>query len=150
MKLTGIAFSYGKPRQNSNSTQQQPPGIMVPFDIYHPTTTAEFIIAGNIIEGGDTTDTTPAIDPIDILSRGIAGLTRSVFRGAARGCRQRRAVFLRYKRDMRLKWRIHQWKREWRSCCSDGALLIAGASGAINAVESQYWSLRNPLSKLPQ
>ena len=83
VKLTGIAFSYGKPRQNSNSTQQQPPGIMVPFDIYHPTTTAEFIIAGNIIEGGDTTDTTPTIDPIDLLSAGIAGLTRSVVRGAA-------------------------------------------------------------------
>src|SRR5262249_21338288 len=68
VKLTGINFSYGKPPQNSNSTQQQPPGIMVPFDIYHPTTTAEFIIAGNIIEGGDTTDTTVPIDPIDILS----------------------------------------------------------------------------------
>jgi len=56
---------------------------MVPFDIYHPTTTAEFIIAGNLIEGGDTTDTTPAIDPIDLLTAGIAGLTRSVIRGAA-------------------------------------------------------------------
>src|SRR5262249_3426613 len=82
VKLTGIAFSYGKPRQNSNSTQQ-PPGIMVPFDIYHPTTTAEFIIAGNLIEGGDTTATTPEFNPLDFFSWGIAGLTRSVFRGAA-------------------------------------------------------------------
>src|SRR5262249_35908702 len=46
-------------------------------DIYHPTTTAEFIIAGNIIEHGDTTDTTPAIDPIELLSGGIAALARS-------------------------------------------------------------------------
>jgi RHS repeat-associated protein len=77
-KLSGITFSYGKPRRNNNSnTQQQPPGIMVGFDIYHPTTTAEFIIAGNIIEHGDTTDTIPAIDPIDILSGGTAALARS-------------------------------------------------------------------------
>ena len=43
---------------------------MVGFDIYHPTTIAEFIIAGNIIEHGDTTDTTPPIDPIDFFSGG--------------------------------------------------------------------------------
>ena len=79
-KLTGISFSYGKPSRKSNSNTQQPPGTMVPFDIYHPTTTAEFIIAGNIIEGGDTTDTSPAIDPIDLLSGGIAGLLRSSVR----------------------------------------------------------------------
>ena len=56
---------------------------MVPFDIYHPQTTAEFIIAGNIMEHGDTTDTTPAIDPIDLLSGGIAALVRSSFRSVA-------------------------------------------------------------------
>ena len=83
-KLSGITFSYGKPPRNSNSnTQQQPPGIMVRFDIYHPETTAEFIIAGNIMEHGDTTDTTPAIDPIDLLSGGIAALVRSSFRSVA-------------------------------------------------------------------
>ena len=94
MKLTGITFSYGKPPQNSNSTQQQPPGVMVGFDIYHPTTTAEFIIAGNIIEGGDTTDTTVPIDPIDILSGGIAGLTRGFVRTAARAAQQRTITVL--------------------------------------------------------
>jgi len=50
---------------------------MVGFDIYHPTTTAEFIIAGNIIEGGDTTDTAVPIDLVDLLSGGIAALVRS-------------------------------------------------------------------------
>ena len=94
VKLTGITFSYGKPPQNSNSTQQQPPGVMVGFDIYHPTTTAEFIIAGNIIEGGDTTDTTVPIDPIDILSGGIAGLTRGFVRTAARAAQQRTITVL--------------------------------------------------------
>ena len=95
MKLTGITFSYGKPPRNSNSnTQQQPPGIMVPFDIYHPTTTAEFIIAGNIIEHGDTTDTTPAIDPIDLFSWGIAGLARSFVRTAAAAAEQRTITVL--------------------------------------------------------
>ena len=89
MKLSGITFSYGKPRQNSDSTQQQPPGIMVGFDIYHPITTAEFIIAGNIIERGDTTDTTPPIDLIEHLSCGIAGLLRSSFHSVL----QKTAVF---------------------------------------------------------
>jgi hypothetical protein len=51
----------------------QPPSI----DPSHPTTTAEFIIAGNMIEHGNTMDTTPAISPIDFLSGGIAGLARS-------------------------------------------------------------------------
>ena len=62
---------------------------MVGFDIYHPTTTAEFIIAGNIIEQGDTTDTTTAIDPIDLLSGGIAALARSSIRSVV----QKAAVF---------------------------------------------------------
>ena len=89
LKLTGITFSYGKPSRNSNSNTQQPPAVMVGFDIYHPTTTAEFIIAGNIIEGGDTTDTAPAIDPIDLLSGGIATLARSSVRRVV----QKAAVF---------------------------------------------------------
>jgi RHS repeat-associated protein len=93
-KLTGINFSYGKPPQNSNSPQQQPPGIMVGFDIYRPTTTAEFIIAGNIIEHGDTTDTTVPIDPIEILSGGIAGLTRGFVRTAAPAAQQRTITVL--------------------------------------------------------
>jgi hypothetical protein len=94
VKLTGITFSYGKPPQNSNPTQQQPPGIMVPFDIYHPTTTAEFIIAGNIMEHGDTTDTTVPIDPIDILSGGIAGLTRGFVRTSAPAAQERTITVL--------------------------------------------------------
>jgi RHS repeat-associated protein len=94
-KLTGITFSYGKPTRKSNSnTQQQPPGIMVGFDIYHPTTTAEFIIAGNIIEHGDTTDTTVQIDLIEILSGGIAGLTRGFVRTAAPAAQQRTITVL--------------------------------------------------------
>ena len=76
-KLIGVTFSYGKPPANSDSNTQQQPGIMVGFDIYHPQTTAEFIIAGNIIEHGDTTDTTPEIDLISLFSGGVAGLTRS-------------------------------------------------------------------------
>jgi len=56
---------------------------MVPFDIYHPQTTAEFIIAGNIIEHGDTTDTTAGFDPIDLFSGGIAALARSSIRSVA-------------------------------------------------------------------
>ena len=56
---------------------------MVGFDIYHPTTTAEFIIAGNIIEHGDTTDTIPAFDPISFFSWGIAGLLRAPITSAA-------------------------------------------------------------------
>ena len=49
-------------------------------DPLHATTTAEFIAIGNMIEHGDTTDTTPAIDPIDLLSGGIAALVRSSIR----------------------------------------------------------------------
>jgi RHS repeat-associated protein len=97
-KLTGITFSYGKPSRNSNSNTQQPPGVMVGFDIYHPTTTAEFIIAGNIIEGGDTTDTTPAIDPIDLLSAGIAGLLRSSISSVAARATTAELSVIRYTR----------------------------------------------------
>jgi hypothetical protein len=43
-------------------------------------TTAEFIAMGNAIEHGDTTDTRPAIDLIDLLSGGIAALARSSIR----------------------------------------------------------------------
>jgi len=67
---------------------------MVEFDIYHPTTTAEFIIAGNIMEHGDTTDTSPAVDPIDLLSAGIAGLTRSFVRTTAAAAQQKTITVL--------------------------------------------------------
>src|SRR6266550_5258707 len=91
--LNGITFRYGIPPRNSNSnTQQQPPPQnpqTVGFDIYHPKTTAEFIIAGNIIEQGDTTDTTPAIDLVDLFSGGITALVRSSFRPVL----QKAAVF---------------------------------------------------------
>jgi hypothetical protein len=43
-----------------------------PIDPSHPTTTAEFIIAGNMIEHGNTMDTTPAIDPISLASGAFA------------------------------------------------------------------------------
>ncbi len=42
-----------------------------------PETTREFVQMGNAIEHGNTMDTTPAIDPIDILSFGIAKLAAS-------------------------------------------------------------------------
>jgi hypothetical protein len=67
---------------------------MVGFDIYHPKTTAEFIIAGNIMEHGDTTDTSLAIDPIDLLSGGIAALGRSFVRSAAAAAEQRTIAVL--------------------------------------------------------
>jgi hypothetical protein len=60
------------------------PAIPLLIDPSHPQTTAEFIIAGNIIEHGDTTDTTPAIDPIDILSGGITALVRTPIGTAVR------------------------------------------------------------------
>src|SRR4029077_3251258 len=49
----------------------------------------EFIAIGNMIEHGDTTDTTPLIDPIDLLSGGITALVRS----ATRSVLQKAAVF---------------------------------------------------------
>jgi hypothetical protein len=65
----------------SSVPPQNPPQPSI--DPSHPTTTAEFIIAGNMIEHGNTMDTTPAISPIDLLSGGIAGLARSSIRSFA-------------------------------------------------------------------
>jgi RHS repeat-associated protein len=96
--LNGRTFEYHLPPRNSNANPQQQPGVMVGFDIYHPTTTAEFIIAGNIIEGGDTTDTTPAIDPIDLLSAGIAGLLRSSISSVAARATTAELSVIRYTR----------------------------------------------------
>ena len=74
------AQGNGQRQSTSRSEAPQQNPQTVGFDIYHPKTTAEFIIAGNIIEHGDTTDTTPTIDPIDLLSGGIAALVRSSIR----------------------------------------------------------------------
>jgi RHS repeat-associated protein len=73
--------------QQSSPPQQNPPQPSI--NPLHATTTAEFIAIGNMIEHGDTTDTTPAIDPIDLLSGGIAALVRSSFRSVL----QKAAVF---------------------------------------------------------
>jgi hypothetical protein len=59
------------------------PAIPLLIDPSHPETTAEFIIAGNMIEHGNTMDTTPPFNLIDFFSGGIAGLTRSSIRSAA-------------------------------------------------------------------
>jgi RHS repeat-associated protein len=64
----------------SSVPPQNPPQ---PIDPSHPTTTAEFIAIGNMIEHGNTMDTTPAIDLVDVLSGGIAGLARSSIRSVA-------------------------------------------------------------------
>jgi hypothetical protein len=149
VKLTGIAFSYGKPRQNSNSSQQQPPGIMVPFDIYHPATTAEFIIAGNIIEGGDTTDTIPGFDPLDFFSWGIAGLLRAPLRSAAAKSAINAGARLP-EIQTRYAIEVASTSVEARAAIAaarKGATLYRGGElGQSMAGESQYWSLRNPLS----
>ena len=68
----------GSGQHHSSPPQQNPPQPSI--DPLHATTTAEFIAIGNMIEHGDTTDTTPAINPIDLLSGGIAALARSSFR----------------------------------------------------------------------
>ena len=73
----------------SNSTTQQSSPPQPSIDPLHAATAAEFIAIGNMIEHGDTTDTTPAIDPIDLLSGGIAALVRSSFRPVL----QKAAVF---------------------------------------------------------
>ena len=73
----------------ANSTTQQSSPPQPSIDPLHAATTAEFIAIGNMIEHGDTTDTTPAIDPIDLLSGGIAALVRSSFRPVL----QKAAVF---------------------------------------------------------
>jgi len=100
--LNGRTFEYHLPPRNSNANRQQQPPPQNPqslgFDIYHPTTTAEFVIAGNIIEGGDTTDTTPAIDPIDLLSAGIAGLLRSSISSVAARATTAELSVIRYTR----------------------------------------------------
>jgi RHS repeat-associated protein len=89
----GGTSGHGTSASNNSSTNpQQPPPQTPPqpsIDPFHATTTAEFIAIGNMIEHGDTTDTTPAIDPIDFLSGGIAALARTSVRSVV----QKAAVF---------------------------------------------------------
>jgi RHS repeat-associated protein len=72
----------------SSVPPQNPPQPSI--DPLHATTTAEFIAIGNAIEHGNTMDTWPAFDLIDLLSGGIAGLARSSIRSVAV---ERTAVF---------------------------------------------------------
>ena len=139
-KLRGITFSYGKPPQNSNSnTQQQPPGVMVGFDIYHPATIAEFIIAGNIMEHGDTTDTTPAIDPVDFFSWGIAGLLRTSARTAAAN-----VVNTPYGRA--LQSTTTEALAALRQIRDGATVYKGGVLGRSETTASQFLSLENPLN----
>jgi len=59
-----------QPTQQSAPPPQNPPTPTI--DPSHPTTTAEFIAAGNMIEHGNTMDTTPVIDPISLASGAFA------------------------------------------------------------------------------
>jgi hypothetical protein len=80
----------------SNVPKQNPPQPSI--DPLHATTTAEFIAIGNAIEHGNTMDTTPAIDPIDLLSFGVAGLARSSIRSVAARATTAELSVIRYTR----------------------------------------------------
>jgi RHS repeat-associated protein len=84
---TGGTSGHGTSATNNSTTNPQKPPKQNPpqpsRDPLQPRTMAEFIAIGNMIEHGNTMDTTPAIDPIDLLSGGIAGLVRSSIRGVA-------------------------------------------------------------------
>jgi len=71
------------PEDNQPSVEHPPPSSVPPQSPPQPTTTAEFIAAGNMIEHGNTMDTTPAFDLVDLFSGGIAGLVRSSVRSIA-------------------------------------------------------------------
>jgi len=140
VKPTGINFSYGKPPlENSNSTQQQPPGIMVPFDIYHPTTTAEFIIAGNIIEHGDTTDTEPGFDPVSFFSGGIAGLARSSISSAVG-----KVISTPYGRAIQST--SAEALAALRQVRGGATIYKGGVLGQSETSASQFFSLESPLN----
>jgi len=138
-KLTGINFSYGKPPQNSNSPQQQPPGIMVPFDIYHPTTTGEFILAGNIIEHGDTTATTPEFNPLDFFSWGMAGLLRTSVRSVAA-----KGISTPYGRA--LQSTTAEAQAALRQVRAGATVYKGGVLGRSETSASQFLSLESPLN----
>ena len=64
----------------SPSVEHPPPSSVPPqnpaqpsIDPLHATTTAEFIALGNMIEHGNTMDTTPVFDPISLASVAVAG-----------------------------------------------------------------------------
>jgi RHS repeat-associated protein len=98
-----------------------------PIDFAHPRTTKEFILAGNIVEHGNTMDTTPAIDPIDLLSGGIAGLVRSSVRSVAAKATATRAMWVG--RDGELAAR------------ASGAQVLRPSKAAVTAAEAGEWSL---------
>jgi RHS repeat-associated protein len=139
-KFSGITFSYGKPTRKSNSnTQQQPPGVMVPFDIYHPTTTAEFIIAGNIIEYGDTTDTITPFNPLDFFTWGIAGLLRTSVESAAA-----KVIGTPYGRAIQST--SAEAQAALRQIRSGATVYKGGVLGRSETSASQFLSLENPLN----
>ena len=97
------------------------------IDPSHPRTMKEFIIAGNMIEHGNTMDTTPAIDPIDMLSGGIAGLVRSSIHAVAVKATATRAMWVG--RDGELAAR------------ASGAQVLRPSKAAVTAAETGDWSL---------
>jgi RHS repeat-associated protein len=141
--LSGNTFRYGIPPRNSNSnTQQQPPpqNPQAPaIDIFHPKTTAEFILAGNIIEHGDTTDTTPAIDPIDLLSGGIAALVRSSFRSVVA-----KVIGTPYGRAIQST--SAEARAALRQVEGGATVYKGGVLGRSETSASQFFSLENPLN----
>ena len=112
---------------------------MVPFDIYHPTTTAEFIIAGNIIEGGDTTDTRPAIDVTDFISWGIAGLLRSSISSVAA-----RGISTPYGRALQAT--TAETQAALRHIRNGATVYKGGVLGRSQTSASQFLSLESPLN----
>jgi hypothetical protein len=112
---------------------------MVGFDIYHPQTTAEFIIAGNIMEHGDTTDTTPVIDLTDFFSWGVAGLARSSVRSiAAKG------IYTPYGRA--LQSMTAEAQAALRQMRGGATVYKGGVLGRSETSASQFLSSESPLN----
>ena len=80
------SLTLGGLRQTAKLETANPEASQLrPLSPWFPRTTKEFIAMGNAVEHGNTMDTSPAFDPIDILSGGIAGMARSAIgRGLAR------------------------------------------------------------------
>jgi len=100
-EIPGVEFhlpespSVQHPALSSVPQQNRPQPSIDPL---HATTTAEFIAIGNAIEHGNTMDTEPAIDLIDLLSGGIAGLLRSSISSVAARATTAELSVIRYTR----------------------------------------------------
>jgi RHS repeat-associated protein len=146
----GIFIAYkDKPSGNHKGNGQRqssapPPSAPPPQNsqapaIFQPTTTAEFILAGNIIERGDTTDTTPAIDPIDLLSGGIAALVRSSFRSVVT-----KVIGTPYGRAIQST--SAEARAALRQVQGGATVYKGGVLGRSETSASQFLSLENPLN----